>query len=797
MDKLNRQVDNFLAIVHDLASSAETWISRPAWIELSTNNVCNLRCVMCGQSDGEPQQSMTSKQARVVLDEVLPEASLITPSSNSEPLLADLDLVIDRCRAHDTFVSLYTNATLLDGPTLRAIADRIAKIHVSFDSHRKSVFERIRVGADFDSIVKNLRAILAVSQELRIPNSVVAVLMSDNLPDLPAFVDWLADHGAVEAHTEVRAQIMQPLASGCQGRHVRDRFDERTIGELIQAACERAAERGLLFDVKDPVHARTIAPQEPFRRGIGPEVLDRIIETVRRRYPHVCSMSTYYMKIMPGGAVFPCCRAPAELEMGNVHESSALEIWNGERYRKFRRRMQSGDYPEFCKTCHVLTDNPAFEEKRDGIASEPTWSRAQDVLATGLWTPSHGALEHPGGTFPVLVRHARGALLWDQDGQEYVDWIMGWGPIMLGHGHEEVRAAVARRLADGPLHSLLHPLEVEVAERLAAMIPGAEQVGFGKNGSDVVAAAVRIARGFTRRDEVIVHGYHGFHDWYLAGQPACHGIPDRLRDTIHQLPYNDLAGLAELLESRAGHIAAIVMEPLNTELPNAGFLEGVRELTRQHQCFLIFDEIVTGFRVARGGASERYGVTPDLTCLGKALGNGIPISALCGPRQWMEGLHHVGYGLTYRGETYSLAAAEACLRIFEREDVPSHLECIGESLRRSFDSLAAEAGVGARLVGPGCRLSIAFEARPPLTALGWQTLFVQECLRGGVLTNGNFLPSFAHQDAHVARTLEVFEKALRVCARIRTPEDLERYRHVPLGPEHRLAAEADQARAQP
>jgi glutamate-1-semialdehyde 2,1-aminomutase len=388
------------------------------------------------------------------------------------------------------------------------------------------------------------------------------------------------------------------------------------------------------------------------------------------------------------------------------------------------------------------------------------WKRATGVLASGLWSVSQGATRYPDGVFPLLAERGEGCWLYDTHGRRYVDWIMGWGPVLLGYRHPEVEAAIGRQLPAGPLLSLLHPIEIEVAETLREMVPCAERVAFGKNGSDVLAAAVRVARAATGREGVLVCGYHGFHDWFMASVPGCLGIPEPLRWLVRAFVYNDLEGLRRLVAEHGASVAAIVLEPVAAELPAPGFLAGVRRLCSEHGIVLVFDEVLTALRLARGGAQELYGVVPDLACLGKSMANGMPLSALVGRSELMEAVHHIGYGLTFRGETLSLAAARASLLVHRRERVAEHVAAVGEQLRAGFAGLCAAHGVAARLTGPGARLSFAFDAHGPLPPLGLRTLFVQECVRAGVLTNGNLLPSFAHDEAAVATTLQAFDGAL-------------------------------------
>jgi glutamate-1-semialdehyde 2,1-aminomutase len=255
-----------------------------------------------------------------------------------------------------------------------------------------------------------------------------------------------------------------------------------------------------------------------------------------------------------------------------------------------------------------------------------------------------------------------------------------------------------------------HALEVEVAERIAAMVPCAEMVGFGKNGSDAVTAAVRLARAATERDVVLQFGYHGFHDWFAVEDRAICGIPGGFRGLVHPFPYNNLAALAALFERHRGKVAAVVMEPFRTELPKSGFLEKVRDLAHRHGALLVFDEMITGFRVARGGAQELTGVVPDLACYGKALANGMPLSALAGPRELMRSADSVGVDMGCRGETLSLASARAALDLYAAEPIAARAAEVGRAVTAGIEEAAKREEIPLRLAGHPARLELEFVA---------------------------------------------------------------------------------------
>lgn len=387
--------------------------------------------------------------------------------------------------------------------------------------------------------------------------------------------------------------------------------------------------------------------------------------------------------------------------------------------------------------------------------------RARSVLAYGgLDGVITRPLFHESGTFPQFAVAASGCRLTDSTGQTYLDWANGWGPVMLGYRHPAVERAITEQLEAGPTLSLMHPIEIEVAEQVCSMVPSAEMVVFGKNGSDVVNAALRVARAATGRDVVLQHGFHGFHEWHQVQNEGVRGVPRVLGRLVDPFDYDDLDGLRRLLRRRRRRPAAVIMEPTNTFEPPPGYLEGVRELTTRYGALLIFDEMVTAFRLARGGAQEAYGVLPDLTCMGKAMGNGMPIAALAGPREYMQLVPSVGYGMTFRGETLSLAAARVVLRTIDEEPVTEHLATVGETMRHRFEALADEAGVPCRLLGPAARMTISFAPQGSTSIGEIRAAFLQECLRHGVMTNGTLLASYAHDPQAVDESLERMGDAL-------------------------------------
>ena len=296
--------------------------------------------------------------------------------------------------------------------------------------------------------------------------------------------------------------------------------------------------------------------------------------------------------------------------------------------------------------------------------------RAEQIIPLGAQTFSKSKL-YWGENAPLFADRASGSRLWDVDGNEYIDFVSGLCAVNLGYGDPDVTAAVQEQLLKCVSLSLSTALECEVCELICDMVPCAEMVRFGKNGSDATAGAIRVARAFTKRDHIARCGYHGWQDWCIASRNP-NGIPQAVRDLTYTFAYNDLGGLAAQLECYP--CAAVILEPMAFEWPRDGFLEAVKALAHKHGALLIFDETITGFRFANGGAQELFGVTPDLACFGKGLANGFPLSAIVGRRDIMK-LFAGGifFSFTAGGEALSLAAAKATLLKLKREPVCQRL----------------------------------------------------------------------------------------------------------------------------
>lgn len=300
------------------------------------------------------------------------------------------------------------------------------------------------------------------------------------------------------------------------------------------------------------------------------------------------------------------------------------------------------------------------------------------------------------GHYPVFADRARGAHFWDVDGNKYLDFFLSYGTVILGHADPDVDEAVIREIRQGFATGLMKPVQTELVAELLEIVPVAEMGMLLKTGSDATAAAVRLSRAFTGRDRVVRWGYNGWHDWCAQWE---NGIPAVSRALVDTFTYNDLDSLRAVFERHPGQIACLVMMPFMVERPAPGFLEGVRELTREHGTLLVFDEIRSAFRLALGGAQEYYGVTADLVTLSKAFANGYAISALTGRADVLRTLDKVHISSTYYANADAMAAALATVRKLRSGDHLKRIWQLGERLQNGLAGLMAEFGAPIEVVG--------------------------------------------------------------------------------------------------
>ncbi|MFB7579501.1 glutamate-1-semialdehyde 2,1-aminomutase [Streptomyces hydrogenans] len=394
------------------------------------------------------------------------------------------------------------------------------------------------------------------------------------------------------------------------------------------------------------------------------------------------------------------------------------------------------------------------------------------LIPGGAHTYAKGDDQYPEDLAPV-ISHGRGAHVWDVDGNRYIEYGSGLRSVSLGHAHPRVVEAVRRELDRGSNFVRPSVREIEAAETFLATVPTAEMVKFAKNGSDATTAAVRLARAATGRPLVALcadHPFFSVDDWFIGTTPMAAGIPAATTDLTVTFPYGDLAATEELLARHPDEIACLILEPATHSEPPPGYLAGLRELADRHGCVLVFDEMITGFRWSEAGAQGLYGVVPDLSTFGKALGNGFAVSALAGRRALMErgGLRHSGdrvflLSTTHGAETHALAAAMAVQRTYVEEGVTARLHALGERLAAGVRAAAASMGVADHVVVRGRPSNLVFATldgagRP---SQEYRTLFLHRLLAGGVLAP-SFVVSGALTEEDVDRTVDVVAGACAV-----------------------------------
>lgn len=394
--------------------------------------------------------------------------------------------------------------------------------------------------------------------------------------------------------------------------------------------------------------------------------------------------------------------------------------------------------------------------------SEEYLNRAQQTIPLGSQTFSKSRTQYPYGVSPYFLTRGKGSHVWDLDGNEYVDFVSSLASITLGYGDPDVDDAVRSQLDSGVILSLPHPIEAEIAELICDMVPCAEMVRFGKNGSDATSGAVRISRAYTGRDHIAVCGYHGWQDWYIGSTARNLGVPQATRDLTHGFMYNDIASLERLFTELHDQIAAVILEPMNVEWPQDDFLQKVKELTVKNGAVLIFDETITGFRYANGGAQELFGVTPDLASFGKGLANGYPVSAVAGRRDIMKLMEDVFFSFTFGGEMLSLAAAKAVLQKLQSEPVIKTIHDLGAQILQRLERIIREHQLGDLFATKGhpswSFLTIA-DARG-VTAFEVKTMLMQELHQRGILSVGSHNVNYSHSQADLDLLIDSYSEIL-------------------------------------
>jgi len=423
-----------------------------------------------------------------------------------------------------------------------------------------------------------------------------------------------------------------------------------------------------------------------------------------------------------------------------------------------RAIVDEGDFKSILRSPKI---KPAKKEIKKSLDLK---KRAERLIPGCSQTFSKAPFQFVQGVAPVFLEKGRGSKVWDIDGNEYIDYAMALAPVILGHNYPSVTNKVKSILNKGTTFTLPHRLESELAQLLCDIIPCAEMVRFGKNGSDATAGAVRVARAYTGKDKIACCGYHGWQDWYIATTTRNEGIPKAVRDLTLTFEYNNIDSLKRLFEENKNQIACVIMEPTGITKPKDNFLQKVKDLAHKNGAVLIFDEIVTGFRLSLGGAQEYFNVIPDLACFGKAMANGFPISAVVGNRKIMKLFEDVFYSFTFGGEIVSIAASIATINEIKKRYVISHLWERGRKIKDGYNYIAKAHGLEryTECIGFNPRTIITLKDSKGNDDLVLKSLFQQECIKRGILFAGSHNICFSHSNRDVDYTLRVYNTVLGI-----------------------------------
>ena len=390
--------------------------------------------------------------------------------------------------------------------------------------------------------------------------------------------------------------------------------------------------------------------------------------------------------------------------------------------------------------------------------------RALKTIPLGSQTFSKSITQFPQGVSPLFITHGQGCHVWDADGNEYIDFMNALLSVTLGYNNIDVTNAVKRQIDNGVSFSLPHPLEMEVAEMLVEMIPCAEMVRFGKNGTDATSAAIRLARAYTDREHIAVCGYHGWQDWYIGSTSRHLGVPTAVRELTHSFIYNDLASVQKLFNKLPKQIAAVIMEPMNVTWPEKGFLENVKKLCHENDALLIFDETITGCRFAKGGAQELFNVIPDLATFGKGLANGFPLSAVVGRNEILRLMEDIFFSGTFAGETASLAAAKVVLTKVRDSDLVERFYSQGKKVLDGISSSIKHHSVEdmIEIGGHPSWTIVTIKDAGPYKSWEIKTLYLQEMFKRGVITIGSHNISYAHTNKDIMLLLDAYDEVLPI-----------------------------------
>ena len=411
------------------------------------------------------------------------------------------------------------------------------------------------------------------------------------------------------------------------------------------------------------------------------------------------------------------------------------------------------------------------------LNSEKLLESARLSIPLGSQTFSKSITQLPFGVSPYFAKSAKGSKLIDVDDNQYIDFISALAAVNIGYLDEDITKAVIEQVQKGSIFSLSSELEIALAQKLNEIIPCSEMVRFGKNGSDVTSAAIRIARAYTKKDLVVVCGYHGWQDWYISSTTRNKGIPKDICKLTKKFNYNDIDSLKKIFKENKDNIACVILEPMNIKYPENNFLEKVKEITHQNNALLIFDEMIKGFRFGLGGASEYFEITPDLATFGKAMANGYPISAICGKKEYMRMFEEVFFSFTFGGELTSIAASLATIEKIQKFNIIEDFVKKGNKIINGLQDIIDCNGLRSyfAISGHPSWSFLTFKPNDIYSDYDIKTLFLQEAFQNGIMTLGTHNLMFAHNDQDIDNLLKIYQKLLPKIADIIKNKELDKY----------------------
>jgi len=405
-----------------------------------------------------------------------------------------------------------------------------------------------------------------------------------------------------------------------------------------------------------------------------------------------------------------------------------------------------------------MTSNLKFKN------SEKLFDDALKIIPLASQTFSKSSMNFPRGISPLFFEKGDGAYVYDVDNNKYIDFLLGLLPIILGYKDPDVNLSIINQLEKGITFSLPTDLEYRLARILCEMIPGAEMVRFAKNGSDVTSAAIRLSRAHNGKNMIAVCGYHGWHDWYIGTTSMKKGIPDESIKLTKTFEYNNIDSLKAIIDRHPNDVSAVILEPVTFVPPNKGFLEDIRSLCTENDIVLIFDEIISGFRIDLGGAQKKFGVTPDLSTFGKSMSNGMPLSALVGKKELMQKVNEIFFSGTFGGETLSLAASIATLKKLKKIDAPKIFNETGKVYKENINNSILNYGLEELLSVSGMNWwpKININSSSSISQMELNTLLRQELISKGVFISSTINLSASNCSNKIVNdALNIFDDSIK------------------------------------